>query len=49
MVFTMDHDLQTALSGVPHPCDVTNLGKNPLPGPTCTASLDTAAKEFGFT
>ena len=32
----------------PHPCDGTNLGKNPSPGPTMTAALDDAPITGGW-
>jgi hypothetical protein len=33
----------------PHPCDGTNGGANPSPGPTMTSALDDAAIAAGFT
>jgi hypothetical protein len=33
----------------PHPCDGTNGGANPTPGPTMTSALDDAALQHGFT
>ena len=33
----------------PHPCDGTNGGANPTPGPTMTGALDDAALQHGFT
>jgi hypothetical protein len=39
----------TTQSGGTHECDGTNGGVNPIPGPTPTAALDTAAAEDGFT
>jgi hypothetical protein len=32
----------------PHPCDGTNAGAHPAPGPTMTAALDDAARVAGF-
>ncbi|RDB28528.1 Indoleamine 2,3-dioxygenase 1 [Hypsizygus marmoreus] len=46
-VFTRGHDIETAQGGK-HPCDGTNLGANPSPGPTCTSALDDASKLKGF-
>ncbi|MHB8233203.1 MAG: peptidase associated/transthyretin-like domain-containing protein [Solirubrobacteraceae bacterium] len=39
----------TTQSGGTHPCDGTNHGANPTPGPTPTAALDTASAKAGFT
>jgi hypothetical protein len=33
----------------PHPCDGTNLGANPSPGPTMTSALDDGSIAGGFT
>ncbi|MBX5469629.1 MAG: hypothetical protein IRZ21_06995 [Thermoleophilaceae bacterium] len=33
----------------PHPCDGTNGGANPTPGPTMTTALDDASIQHGFT
>ena len=47
-VTTDGHDVTTAKAGT-HPCDGTNGGSEPEPGPTATAALDDAAKLAGFT
>ncbi|MGW7353403.1 DUF4430 domain-containing protein [Streptomyces sp. NPDC054784] len=46
-VSTTGHDVTTA-SGGTHPCDGTNNGANPSPGPTPTAALDDASTAEGF-
>ena len=47
-VTTDGHDVTTETSGS-HPCDGTNAGAHPTPGPTSTAALDDAARIGGFT
>ena len=47
-VTTDGHAVTTAAGGT-HPCDGTNDGAEPEPGPTATAALDDAAKLAGFT
>lgn len=46
-VTTDGHAIQKDASG-PHPCDGTNGGVNPGPGPTMTAALDDASVLSGF-
>ena len=47
-VTTDGHDVTTP-SGGTHPCDGTNNGAHPSPGPTAIAALDDAARVNGFT
>ena len=47
-VTTDGHDVTTASSGT-HPCDGTNNGANPQPGPTPTAALDDGSKLGSYT
>jgi hypothetical protein len=47
-VLTDGHTVTTT-SGGTHPCDGTNNGANPTPGPTATAALDDAASAGAFT
>jgi hypothetical protein len=47
-VTTDGHNLTTQ-SGGTHPCDGTNNGAHPSPGPTPTAALDDGARLNGFT
>jgi hypothetical protein len=48
-VVTDGHNLNPPSGGGPHPCDGTNNGAFPTPGPTATAALDDAARAGGFT
>jgi hypothetical protein len=49
-VTTDGHAITTAGGGPnAHPCDGTNLGAHPSPGPTPTAALDDGARTAGFT
>jgi hypothetical protein len=47
-VTTDGHHITTP-SGGPHPCDGTNNGAHPSPGPTATAALDDGARLNNFT
>jgi hypothetical protein len=47
-VTTDGHDVTTTAGGT-HPCDTTNNGSEPEPGPSATAALDDAGKLAGFT
>ena len=47
-VTTDGHNVTTQAGGT-HPCDGTNGGAEPQPGPTATAALDDAARLGGFT
>jgi hypothetical protein len=47
-VTTDGHDVTTPSSGT-HPCDGTNNGANPQPGPTPTAALDDGSKLGSYT
>jgi hypothetical protein len=46
---TTDGHTVTTQSGGTHPCDGTNNGAHPSPGPTAIAALDDAARVNGFT
>lgn len=46
-VTTDGHAITKDASG-PHPCDGTNAGANPTPGPTMTSALDDASKSGAF-
>jgi len=46
-VLTQGHNVTTP-SGGTHPCDGTNNHENPFRGPTCTSTLDDAAKIHRF-
>src|SRR5947208_13542981 len=46
---TTDAHAVTADTSGPHPCDGTNGGAHPTPGPTATGALDDAAKLAGLT
>jgi hypothetical protein len=48
-VVTDGHSLNPPGAGGAHPCDGTNAGAFPTPGPTATAALDDAARAGGFT
>jgi hypothetical protein len=47
-VTTDGHNITTPAGGGPHPCDGTNNGAHPAPGPTPTAALDDGARLNGF-
>jgi hypothetical protein len=47
-VTTDGHDITTASSMGSHPCDGTNNGALPTPGPTATAALDDGARLNGL-
>src|SRR5215207_8576465 len=47
-VTTDGHAIATPSSGGSHPCDGTNFGASPTPGPTATAALDDAARLNGL-
>jgi hypothetical protein len=46
---TTDGHQVTTQAGGTHPCDGTNNGAHPSPGPTATAALDDGARLNGFT
>jgi hypothetical protein len=46
---TTDAKSLTKDASGPHPCDGTNLGANPSPGPTMTGAMDDGATSAGFT
>jgi hypothetical protein len=48
-VTTDGHQITTQSGGGPHPCDGTNNGAHPSPGPTATAALDDGARLNNFT
>jgi hypothetical protein len=47
-ITTDGHDVTTPTGGT-HPCDGTNNGAHPSPGPTAVAALDDGARLNGFT
>jgi hypothetical protein len=48
-VTTDGHQITTQSGGGPHPCDGTNGGAHPAPGPTATGALDDGARLNNFT